>query len=54
MPTGDEAKQLGMPKSTPLLAVFGAVRDASGGPLVVVEVLLPADRHELEDAYPMS
>lgn len=54
MPTSAEAKQLGMPKSTPLLAVFGAVRDASGRPLTVVEVLLPADRHELEDAYPIS
>ncbi|WP_220039790.1 GntR family transcriptional regulator [Nonomuraea aridisoli] len=53
MPTAGEAKQLGMPKNVPLLAVFGAVRDASGLPLVVVEVLLPADRHELEDAYPV-
>ncbi|MGA4994725.1 GntR family transcriptional regulator [Nonomuraea bangladeshensis] len=54
MPTTQEAKQLGMPKNVPLLAVFGAVRDASGRPLVVVEVLLPADRHELEDAYPIA
>ncbi|MEV0419363.1 GntR family transcriptional regulator [Streptosporangium canum] len=54
MPATDEAKQLGMPKNTPLLAVYGAVRDASGQTLAVVEVLLPADRHELEDAYPLS
>ncbi|GGP03221.1 GntR family transcriptional regulator [Nonomuraea glycinis] len=54
MPTAQEAKQLGMPKNVPLLAVFGAVRDASGHPLAVVEVLLPADRHELEDAYPIA
>ncbi|WP_346143255.1 GntR family transcriptional regulator [Nonomuraea recticatena] len=54
MPSADEAKKLAMPKNTPLLAVFGAVRDASGRPLVVVEVLLPADRHELEDAYPVA
>ncbi|MFI7146982.1 GntR family transcriptional regulator [Nonomuraea sp. NPDC050022] len=54
MPTAGEAKQLAMPKNTPLLAVFGSVRDASGRPLVVVEVLLPADRHELEDAYPIG
>jgi len=54
MPTADEAKQLAMPKNAPLLAVFGAVRDASGRPLAVVEVLLPADRHELEDAYPVT
>ncbi|MEQ4721667.1 GntR family transcriptional regulator [Nonomuraea sp. B19D2] len=54
MPTVGEVKQFGMPKNVPLLAVFGAVRDASGCPLVVVEVLLPADRHELEDAYPIG
>ncbi|SET57297.1 GntR family transcriptional regulator [Nonomuraea wenchangensis] len=53
MPSAGEAKQLGMPKNVPILAVFGAVRDASGRPLAVVEVLLPADRHELEDAYPI-
>jgi GntR family transcriptional regulator len=54
MPTTGEATQLGIPKGVPLLVVFGAVRDASGHPLAVVEVLLPADRHELEDAYPIS
>lgn len=54
MPTAAEARQLGIPKNVPLLAVFGAVRDASGHPLLVVEVLLPADRHELEDAYPIG
>ncbi|OUC84310.1 GntR family transcriptional regulator [Streptosporangium minutum] len=54
MPATAEAKQLGMPKNTPLLAVYGAVRDASGTALAVVEVLLPADRHELEDAYPIG
>ncbi|MEU6743136.1 UTRA domain-containing protein [Streptosporangium sandarakinum] len=30
MPTADEAKRLGMPKNTPLPAVYGAVRGASG------------------------
>lgn len=54
MPTPQEAKQLGMPRNTPLLAVYGAVRDASGQALAVAEVLLPADRHELEDAYPIG
>jgi GntR family transcriptional regulator len=54
MPTTAEAGQLDMSKNIPLLAVFGAVRDASGRPLAVVEVLLPADRHELEDAYPIA
>ncbi|MEV0975063.1 hypothetical protein [Microtetraspora glauca] len=43
-----------MPKNTPVLDVYAAVRDASGHPFVVVNVLLPADRHELEDAYPIG
>ncbi|MFI7043956.1 UTRA domain-containing protein [Streptosporangium sandarakinum] len=54
MPTADETKRLGMPKNTPLPAVYGAVRDASGTAPAVVEALLPADRHELEDAYPIG
>ena len=28
-----------------------AARDASGGPVLVLEVVMPGDRHELEDAY---
>ncbi|MFC7645500.1 UTRA domain-containing protein [Streptosporangium lutulentum] len=54
MPTPEEIKRLGMPKNVPLLGVYAAVRDAVGHALVVVEVLLPADRHELEDAYPIG
>ncbi|MEO3811940.1 GntR family transcriptional regulator [Sphaerisporangium sp. B11E5] len=54
MPTADEAHQLGMPKSVPLLVVFASLRDAAGRALAVVDVLLPADRHELEDAYAIS
>ncbi|MFC7381862.1 GntR family transcriptional regulator [Sphaerisporangium rhizosphaerae] len=54
MPTAGEVRQLGMPKNAPLLAVFAALRDAGGRALAVVEVLLPGDRHELEDAYPIS
>jgi DNA-binding GntR family transcriptional regulator len=54
MPTAGEVHQLGMPKNVPVLVVFAAVRDASGRPLAVVEVVLPADRHELEDAYPIG
>ncbi|MFF4779591.1 GntR family transcriptional regulator [Microtetraspora fusca] len=54
MPATDEAKRLGMPKNTAVLDVYAAVRDASGHPLIVVNVLLPSDRHELEDAYPLA
>ncbi|MBO4273923.1 UTRA domain-containing protein [Microbispora triticiradicis] len=54
MPTSDEVKRLGMPKNTPVLDVYAAVRDPGGRPLAVLAVVLPADRHELEDAYPLS
>ena len=35
----------------PMLAMYVAARDASGGPVLVLEVVMPGDRHELEDAY---
>ncbi|GAB3145907.1 GntR family transcriptional regulator [Microbispora hainanensis] len=54
MPTSDEAKQLGMPKNTPVLDVYAAVRDPGGRPLAVLAVVLPADHHEMEDAYPIA
>ena len=28
-----------------------AARDAAGEPMLVLEVVMPGDRHELEDAY---
>jgi Transcriptional regulators len=54
MPTAGEVRQLGMPKNVPVLGIFAAVRDAAGRPLAVLDVVLPADRHELEDAYPIG
>ncbi|SEG75490.1 GntR family transcriptional regulator [Thermomonospora echinospora] len=53
MPTTEEAQTLGLGRDVPVLVVFAAVRDATGRPLLVVEAVLPADRHELEDAYPL-
>ena len=50
-PTSAEARLLGVGKSAPVLAMYVAARDASGGPVLVLEVVMPGDRHELEDAY---
>jgi len=50
-PSGQESKLLGVGKSAPMLAMYVAARDASGGPVLVLEVVMPGDRHELEDAY---
>ena len=50
-PTAQEAKLLGVGKSAPMLAMYVAAREASGDPVLVLEVVMPGDRHELEDAY---
>jgi|SRR6516164_1595255 GntR family transcriptional regulator len=50
-PTSAEAKLLGVGKSAPMLAMYVAARDAAGEPVLVLEVVMPGDRHELEDAY---
>ena len=50
-PTSQEAKLLSVAKSAPMLAMYVAARDASGEPVLVLEVVMPGDRHELEDAY---
>jgi DNA-binding GntR family transcriptional regulator len=53
-PAGREAKLLGISRSAPVLALYAVARDASGRPLFVVEVAMPGDRHELEDAYQVN
>lgn len=54
MPTGEEAGALSMSEGTPVLVVYATARDAAGRPLMVVDTVLPADLHELEDAYPLA
>ena len=41
-------------KTAPLLALTVVARDASGGPVLVLDIAMPGDRHELEDAYPVG
>jgi DNA-binding GntR family transcriptional regulator len=53
-PGGQEAKLLGIGKSSPVLAMYVAARDATGEPVLVLEVVMPGDRHELEDIYQVS
>ncbi len=50
-PTPPEARLLGVGRSAAMLAMYVAARDASGEPVLVLEVVMPGDRHELEDAY---
>jgi GntR family transcriptional regulator len=53
-PTPDEAKLLGITRTAPVLALYVTARAASGEPLLVLEIAMPGDRHELEDAYQVS
>jgi GntR family transcriptional regulator len=50
-PTSQEIKLLGVTRSAPILALYVTARDASGRPLLVLDIAMPGDRHELEDAY---
>jgi len=53
-PVGQETKLLGVPKTAPILALYVTARDASGSPLLVLDIAMSGDRHELEDAYQVS
>jgi DNA-binding GntR family transcriptional regulator len=53
-PTAQEAGLLGTGKNTPMLAMYVTAREASGAAVLVLEVVMPGDRHELEDAYQIS
>jgi GntR family transcriptional regulator len=52
-PTKEETTLLQVKSSAALLTVYAVACDATGKPWVVVESVLPGDRHELEDAYPI-
>lgn len=53
-PTGPEAELLGAARTAPMLALYVTAREASGDPVLVLELVMPGDRHELEDAYQVS
>lgn len=53
-PTSDEQRMLDMPPDVPVIVLLAVVYDATERPLQVAEAILPADRHELEDAYPFA
>ncbi|WP_329338712.1 GntR family transcriptional regulator [Streptomyces sp. NBC_01352] len=54
LPEGGEAELLELPVGVPVLSVLVVACDASGQALQVSDVLLPADRQELEDTYRLS
>ncbi|MGK3943624.1 GntR family transcriptional regulator [Streptomyces caeruleatus] len=54
LPEPHEAELLGLPDGVPVLSVLVIARDASGQALQVTDLLLPADRQELEDTYRLN
>ncbi|MFB7112831.1 GntR family transcriptional regulator [Streptomyces sp. NPDC056190] len=54
LPEAREAELLDLPDGVPVLSVLVVACDASGRSLQVSDVLLPADRQELEDTYRLS
>ncbi|MFE6336164.1 GntR family transcriptional regulator [Streptomyces sp. NPDC057798] len=54
LPESSEAELLDLPAGVPVLSVLVIAYDASGQALQVSDVLLPADRQELEDTYRLS
>jgi DNA-binding GntR family transcriptional regulator len=50
-PSSDEAKLMEVRKNAPVLAVLASVFNGGGRPVLVVDLVLPGDLHELEDSY---
>lgn len=50
-PTPREVSELGVGRKDPMLVLYVTGRDASGTPVLVLEIAMPGDRHELENAY---
>jgi DNA-binding GntR family transcriptional regulator len=49
-----EAKLLGITRAAPVLALYVTARNASGNPVLALDVAMPGDLHEIEDAYPVT
>jgi len=54
LPSLHEATLLEIGRRDPVLTVLLSVCDRAGKPLVAVDVVLPASRHELEDVFPLA
>ncbi|TDD52357.1 GntR family transcriptional regulator [Nonomuraea terrae] len=50
-PSADEAKLMDISKTTPVLGVLASVFNGGGRPVLVVDLVLPGELHELEDSY---
>jgi GntR family transcriptional regulator len=53
-PTGEEAEWLRLPADAPVLNVIVTAFDAAGQPVLVSDLVLPGQQHEIRDAYPFT
>lgn len=53
LPSEEEATYLEVEQTECLLTILFTAFDRAGRPLVAVDVVIPASRHELEDAFPI-
>jgi GntR family transcriptional regulator len=53
-PTADEAELLAVEPDAPMMAISIAVYTAAGEVVLATDLVLPGDRHEIEDTYPLS
>jgi GntR family transcriptional regulator len=53
-PSGEEATLLQVPADAPVLSVIVTAYNATGQPQQISDLVLPGQRHELMDAYPLG
>jgi DNA-binding GntR family transcriptional regulator len=53
-PSGEEAALLRISTDSPVLSVIVTAYDATARPIQVSDLVLPGQRHELRDAYPLA
>jgi DNA-binding GntR family transcriptional regulator len=53
-PSGEEAALLRIGSDAPVLSVIVTAYDAAAQPIQVSDLVLPGQRHELRDAYPLA
>jgi GntR family transcriptional regulator len=53
-PTAEEAELLRLAPDAPVLSVVVTAYHAAGQPVLVSDLVLPGQRHEIRDAYPFT
>jgi GntR family transcriptional regulator len=53
-PTGEEAALLRLDPGAPVLNVVVTAYDPAAAPVQVTDLVLPGQRHEIRDAYPLG